>query len=163
MHLVLCLIVATMLCLSACSIESGNDVKNGRSGHSTPESVEKKLVEVLKGKKLDGYETQTIGKAFDGYQYFSSTEWKEVFGDNGKIYIDLIGWFDQKKVKMTTDTNGVTLKGLNVKFVIYGNGSYAVVMIAKLGTTADGSLGVYPQQNTADILGAIYGNKRLNL
>lgn len=163
---ILLMAVVISLALTACSRESGKAGSNSKdkSGvHSPSVAQPKTLADVLKGKTLAGYESQTIGQAFDGYRNFSSTEWKETRAEKGKIYVDFVGWLDSNTVERFSGKGGVAVKGLNVKFAIYDNGSYGVVMISRFGPAANGAMAVYPQQNIAEILASIYGNRQLPL
>lgn len=161
---ILLMSVVLSVSLTACSRESGKPESQGKSGAQSANVAQPKtLADVLKGKTLAGYESKTIGQAFDGYRNFSRTEWKETRAEKGKIYVDFAGWFDGKTVEAFAGKGGVAVNGLNVKFVIYDNGSYAVVMISKFGPAANGTMAIYPQQNIAEILACIYGNRQLPL
>lgn len=54
---------------------------------------------MVKNSFLEGYESLTIGEAFDNYKYFKSTEWTEFTADNGTkvVQVDCVGDYDEFK------------------------------------------------------------------
>lgn len=154
--------IAVFLCASACSKDgNGNpDKPSGeRSMHqsSKNETAGSGIADAIKMKTLAGYESTTIGNAFDSYKYFAKKEWKETTAQNGKIYIDFIGWLDDAGGK----TDGVSARALDVKFVINPDGSFIVAMLSKIEAKTDGKLYVYPLEDIGGMLAKIYANKEI--
>ena len=167
-HVQMCAVICTlMLGITACSEHKGTpkkqEVPNAElSIHG--ESVSKQInsngfIEVIKQKTLRAYPSIPIGKAFEGYSYFTKREWKETNTANGKIYIDFTGWFDPKKLDVATKKNGITMQGVGFKFLITKDGSFGLVMVSKLEANTDGKIYSYPLEDVKGILGKIFGNK----
>lgn len=139
----------------------------GLEVHGEPEgaakgTIRKGMVPILKEQKLASYPNITIGKAFDGYEHFRKREWKETPSTNGKVFVDFTGWFENLSFSIADIKNGIRKRGVEVKFVIYPGGEYAVVMITKLVMDKDGAISRSPLDNTKPVLDAIYANKPIS-
>lgn len=157
---------AVSLVAGACSRESGE----GAVGHGserqaqrdeTPSSPKEGFVEVVKEIKLPGYTTSNIGDAFNNYRYFGSRKWRETRFPDGKIYIDFWGWFNTSKFDVALINNGITARGVEIKFVIYPDGAFRVAMISKIESRVDGKISAYPLEDKKSIMDAIYANKEI--
>ncbi|WP_145017505.1 hypothetical protein [Geobacter argillaceus] len=119
------------------------------------------IADALKDKTLAGYESTTIGTAFDSYKYFTKKEWKETSAQNGKIYIDFIGWVGTNALDAVSIKDGVSARGIDVKFVINPDGSFFVGMVSKIDAKTDGTFYSYPLEDSAGLLTKIYANKEI--
>ncbi len=115
-------------------------------------------IEALKGMKLTEYPAKTIGDAFDGYTHFTSKEWRETRLKGMKIYLDFYG---MQKTGVLSASKQTYSEGVNVKFVIYPDGTFAVVMVSKVQILSDGKMYVSPIEDKKAILDAIYENKAI--
>jgi hypothetical protein len=139
----------------------------GLEVHGEPEgaakgAIRKGMIPILKEQKLANYPKVTIGKAFDDYEHFRKREWKETPSNNGKVFVDCTGWFENISFSLSDIKNGIRKRGVEVKFVIYPGGEYAVVMITKLVMDKDGAISRSPLDNTKPVLDAIYANKPIS-
>lgn len=156
------------LAVVACTRERREDPAQKQAAQSQAHGAGDKtaadvgLVEVLKGKSLSGHSSTSIGRAFDGYGHFSKKEWKESRAANGKVFIDFTGWFDANSLDSAALKDKVSARGNEVKFVIYPNGEFAVVMVSKVEMKADGQINRYPLGDSKDVLDAIYANRKIN-
>lgn len=143
--------------------ENGKPAEVNHSPHNTGgnESADFNLVEIVKSKSFAGNASITIGNAFDGYKYFTKKEWKQSPASNGKTYIDFIGWFDTKSIDAKAMKDGVSARGIDVKFAVYNDGSFGVVMVSRLEAKSDGKMYEYLLEDRAAILTKIYGNKEI--
>lgn len=121
------------------------------------------LAEAIKKQTLPDYPTKTIGKAFGEYSYFSKKEWNESFAGRGKIYVDFIGWskpslFDPQDIK-----NGISAKGIAIKFVINPEAPFYIGMVSKVEVKTDGKTYTYPLPDVKAIIDSIYENKEIKL
>lgn len=175
MYKIICSIIILnfTLALSACSEKTSevpvkrevkqNDVGRMHSEPTAKEREEKKgLSEAIKNKTLPDYPAMTIGKAFDGYSYFSKREWRETFTENGKIYVDFAGWFDAKFLEPRNIKEGISARGIEIKFVINPDGPFFVGMVSRLETKTDGKIYAFPQSDIKGILANIYANKEIS-
>ncbi|TWJ32960.1 hypothetical protein JN12_00371 [Geobacter argillaceus] len=162
----LTLMIATFLSVIACS---KNDTKN-TDEYPAENQVDKSnakgitgsgIADALKDKTLAGYESTTIGTAFDSYKYFTKKEWKETSAQNGKIYIDFIGWVGTNALDAVSIKDGVSARGIDVKFVINPDGSFFVGMVSKIDAKTDGTFYSYPLEDSAGLLTKIYANKEI--
>lgn len=119
------------------------------------------LAEAIKKKTLPDYPAMTIGKAFDGYSHFTKKEWKETFAENGKIYVDFIGWAETKVLDLGGGGKGIFGKGLAVKFVINQDGGFFVAMVSRVEVTTDGKISTYPLADLKFFIDSIYANKKI--
>ncbi|GFO66092.1 hypothetical protein GMPD_40110 [Geomonas paludis] len=121
------------------------------------------LVDVIKGATLDGYRSMKVGEAFDRYSHFKMKDWREARGAAGTIYVDFYGSAPTGLLDVKGRMAGISSKGLVVKFVIYPNGEYGVVMVTKTVVMKDGKSGASPVSDIKSVLDAIYANKKLDL
>ena len=119
------------------------------------------VAEAIKKKTMPAFPAMSIGKAFDGYSYFTKQEWKETRTDSRKIYIDCIGWLDTKKMDISNLKNGVSQRGVAVKFVVMKDGTFGLAMVSMIEAKTDGNVYTYPLENAKGILENIYGNKEI--
>lgn len=116
---------------------------------------------VIQDVTLPGYKNMKIGEAFGKYRYFKKKEWSESRGVNGNYYVDFVGstptsWFDFKSRKQ-----GISARGVEVKFVIYPDGAYEVGMVSKVEVKTDGKTYRYPFGDAKSIVDAIYANREI--
>jgi hypothetical protein len=121
------------------------------------------LVNAIKKGKLVNYQSTTIGNAFESYKYLTKKEWKSESLKSRHFTVDFTGWFGPDTLNDSDIKNGVTGKGINVKFVINTDGSYYVFMVSKIESSSDGKVSVYELQDSAGILANIYANKKISL
>lgn len=117
---------------------------------------------VIQDAKLAGYKDVKIGEAFGKYRHFKKKVWSETRGTNGNYYVDFVGttpagWFDFKSRK-----EGISSKGIEIKFVIHPNGTYGVGMVSKVEAKTDGKTYRYSLSDINSILDAIYANKEIS-
>lgn len=147
----------SLLCGCASKDDSAKPLGSQRVHGGGKSDPTKTFATVLKDQKLSGYSDVTIGAAFDAYKHFNKKEWKEEKSQNGKIYIDFIGWRDGNSVESIKE--GVSAKGVAVKFVVTPDGAFYVAMVSKLETRTDGKMSISPLEDKKMILDAIYANK----
>ena len=165
--------VLVVLMLGAVSLVAGacsRDGDGGAAGHEAERQAQRDktssppkegFVEVVKGIKLPGYTTSNIGAAFNNYRYFGSRKWRETRFPDGKIYVDFWGWFNASKFDVALINNGITARGVEVKFVIYPDGAFRVAMISKIESRVGGKISAYPLEDKKSIMDAIYANKEI--
>lgn len=164
-------VMSASLVLSACSERvAGVPVKqeiekNKMTMHpevKAREGEEKSgLAEAIKKKTLPAYPAMSIGKAFDSYSHFNKREWRETFVSKGKIYVDFIGWFDTKTLDPQNIKNGISAKGVEIKFVLNPDGPFYVGMASKLEVKTDGKIYAYPLADIKVVLDSIYANREI--
>lgn len=120
------------------------------------------LVDVLKGRSLIDFPASTIGQAFDGYAFFAQKEWSESRTPAGKAFVDFNGWFKSSSSGLFGGKGEASVKGIQVKFAVYPDGSYGVVMASKIVTKADGKNSYEPIADSKGVLDSIYGNKEIS-
>lgn len=164
MHaVVICLLISLCFAgLFGCSKGGSENSSENKAAHDTSSKNGKQIADVLKEKILKDYPSAPIGRAFDGYGYFKSKEWKEQRSDNGKYFIDFIGWFDPGLLDATAKANNVTSRGIDVKFVIYPDGAFGVVMVSKLDLMHDGSIRQQALPDIKAIMDSVYANKTIS-
>ena len=158
-----------LLVISACSektVENRQDkerlnLRKLAHGEASTKTAALSLVDVIKKKNLPPYPSIPIGKAFDTYRYFTTHEWTETRADNGKVFIDFVGWFDEKSTGAATGKGDLSAKGLAVKFVVEKDGTFGVVMISRLEKKPDGKMDAYPLEDIKGILDKIFGNTEI--
>lgn len=156
--------IGVMVLVGACTKE-GADKQNvekpaQQSGADTPNAG---LVNAIKNGKLANFKTVTIGSAFDAYKYLTKKEWKAETLKSRHVTVDFTGWFEPGTLNDKDKQDGITSKGLNVKFVIEPNGSYYVFMVTKLEAKSDGKIYGTELQDSAGIIASIYANKKISL
>lgn len=120
------------------------------------------LAEAVKKKKLLDYPSKTIGEAFDSYSYFNKREWSETFAANGKIYIDFIGWFNTNRLNAQNIKNGISAKGVEIKFALNPDGPFFAAMVSQVEVKTDGKTYKYPLPDIKNVLDSIYANKDIS-
>ena len=170
-HVLLVSLVTVFAC--ACAKESPkvpDKLNTEKPAQSTvAEEATDGLVNAIKKGKLANYQSTTIGNAFDSYKYLTKKEWKTSSLKSGQITVDFIGWFepdawfDPNSLTDKDLKDGITGRGINVKFVIEPNGSYYVFMISKIESKSDGKVYGFELQDSAGILANIYANKKISL
>lgn len=115
----------------------------------------------IKSKKLDNYPTMKIGEAFEKYSYFEARTWKVTQLSPLKTYIDFTGMFKKNYFSFASAKKGVSQQGVEIKFVVYENGRFAIAMISKVEILTNGMINRYPLENTKAILDNIYGNREI--
>ncbi len=134
--------------------------------HGTPSKQgagEVGMVAVVKKQVLTGYESAPIGKAIEGYHFFTKKEWSESRNSKGTFYIDVTGWLDASTLDLDSIKEGVAARGVQIKFVIYENGSLSVVMVSKVEAKTDGKIYADPMEDSKakQVLDRIYANKKM--
>ena len=127
------------------------DVAAGESG----------LPKVLKSSKLPNFQTKTIGEAVDGYRYFTKREWKETPAKNGKVYVDVTGWYKSNALDVKALKDGISVQGVGIKFLVTPDGSYGVVMVSKVEIKTDGKMYSTPLPDIHGTLKMLYGNEEI--
>ncbi|UPU36734.1 hypothetical protein M1B72_03220 [Geomonas paludis] len=120
------------------------------------------LAEVIRSATLNNYRSMKVGEAFDRYSHFKVKAWREARGAAGTIYVDFCGSTPTGFLDFKTRREGITSKGVEVKFVIYPNGEYGIVMVSKT-VVKDGRTTRYPMPDIKGVVDAIYANKKLDL
>ena len=165
--LLLLFVLAFAVFLGACTkneTDSQDKQKVGTSGQpNETESTTPGLINGIKRGKLVNYQSATIGTAFDSYKYLTNKKWKAESLKNQYITVDFTGWFGPDTLNENDIKDGVTGKGIDVKFVINSDGSYYVLMISKLEAKADGKVYGSELQDSTGILKNIYANKKISL
>lgn len=161
------LIIGLAFFAGACS-KAGKDSSSKQNvekpaQHSGAETTNSGLIDVIKNGKLVNFQSITIGNAFDSYKYLTKKEWKATSLKSHAITVDFTGWFEPGTINDKDKQDGITAKGLNVKFVIEPNGSYYVFMVTKLESKSDGKIYGTELQDNAGILASIYANKKISL
>ncbi len=160
----LCLIAL----LAAGCIKESSNVPEKTHGEAKPsnnnviESTNSDGAKIFKDKKLADYPSATIEEAFGRYAFLAKKEWKVQSSPRGKnVYIDFSGWFDSKTIDSSAKADGVKERGLEVKFVIYPDGSFRAAMVSKLEMKADGKRYAYPDADLNGVLTKIYSNQEI--
>lgn len=158
---------------AACTKE-GVDSSDKKIVENSAQSAEAKtpnagLVDAIKKGKLANYQSKTIGKAFDSYKYLTKKEWTAKSLKSKHITVDFIGWFepnawfDPNSLTDKDIKDGITGRGINVKFVIEPTGLYYVFMVSKIESKSDGKVYGYELRDNTGILASIYANKKIKL
>lgn len=155
--------------VGACAKEgtNGPDKQPDKQNIEKPEQskgVEKAndgLVNAIKNGKLANFQSTTIGNAFDAYRYLTKKEWKAEQQKSGPFTVDFIGWFEPGSLNDKDVKDGITARGLEVKFVVEPNGSFYVFMVSMLEIKSDGKAYRNQLTDSAGILANIYANKKI--
>lgn len=140
-----------------------NIVKKPAEFSSVEQPKDGGLTKAIKEGRLTDYKSKTIGKAFDSYKYLIKKEWKATIFKSKHVTVDFIGWFKPETLSDKDINDGITGRGINVKFVIEPDGSYYVFMVLKIESKSDGKVYGYQLQDSAGILANIYANKKIKL
>jgi len=165
-YLLLLFVLVFAIFLGACTkneTDSQDKQKVGTSGQPNgAESTTPGLINGIKRGKLVNYQSATIGTAFDSYKYLTNKEWK-LEQQNRYFIVDFVGWFGPDALNENDIKNGVTSKGIDVKFVINPDGSYYVLMVLKIEARSDGKVFQNQLADSVGILAKIYANKQISL
>lgn len=131
--------------------------------HSDAETPNAGIIKVIKNGRLANFKSATIGSAFDSYKYLTKKDWQAAPLKSGHVTVDFAGWFEPNTLNDRDIKDGVTARGLNVKFVIEPDGSYYVFMVSKLESKSDGKIYSSELQDSAGILASIYANRKISL
>jgi len=159
---VVVIMCAASLFFAACSKDGGKGAseKSGQQGKAADPGA-KGFVDVIKKNKLGGYSNSTIGDALDTYRFFDKREWSESRSTDGKIYVGFWGWLNKGTLDASSAKEGIAARGVEAKFVIYQDGTYALIMLSKIEAMADGKKFAYPLGDKKRIMDAIYSNKEI--
>lgn len=167
----LVVIISSVLSISACTEkqaemaspqdrkESAKTVHSGSAGPAS--SGEAAVTEAIKKQVLPDFPALPIGTALDGYSHFTAHEWKGTQAETGKYYVDCIGWLDAGTMDVASLKDGVSKRGVAVKFVVVQDGSFRLAMVSRLEAKSDGSVVSYPAADAKLILERIYANKEI--
>jgi hypothetical protein len=131
-----------------------------KTGASAPGSLG---INALKNNHLEVSATKTIGEAFDAYTYAITKEWRETPSENGPHYIDYICWFQINPVSSAALKEGVVKRGLEIKFVVRGDGETYIAMARRLDIKSNGMSydSVIEPSEIKKIVTAIYENREI--
>jgi len=120
-------------------------------------------IEALKKNHLEVSATKTIGEAFDAYQYAITKEWRETPSENGPHYIDYICWFNISPVSIAALKEGVVKRGLEIKFVVRGDGETYIAMASRIDIKSNGMRynSIIDAPEIKKIVTAIYENREI--
>lgn len=158
-------LLAVFLCPSARAAVAPEARKSPLHGsaQSLPSAASAGMVEVIRSAILANYRGMRIGEAFDRYSHFKNKQWRETRGTGGTFYVDFVGSTPPRLLDFKSRRDGVSASGIEVKFAVYPNGEYGVVMVSKAVTKADGKTDRYPLPDAKTVLDAIYNNRKLDL
>lgn len=95
------------------------------SGCEKAKNVVRSDVDIVKKGTLPYEKSLTVGQAFDGYHYFSKTEWEAVKTDNGKRIVQVVGYVDlDKHPTMRRDNPPLQWANLRYQFIINTDGTF---------------------------------------
>ncbi|MDD2735824.1 MAG: hypothetical protein PHF56_17965 [Desulfuromonadaceae bacterium] len=120
-------------------------------------------IAALKNNHLEVSTTKTIGEAFDSYKHAITKEWRETSSEIGPHYIDYICWFHISPVSTVAIREGIVKRGLEIKFVVRGDGETYIAMISRIDIKSDGmrSVSVIDPPEIKKIVTAIYENREI--
>lgn len=121
------------------------------------------MIEVIKGATLPGYANAKIGDALDRYSHFKTKQWREVRSSGGIFYVDFVASAPPRLLDLKSRWAGISSSGIEVKFAIYPNGEYGVVMVSRTVVKSDGKTNRYPLPDVKSVLDAIYSNRKIDL
>lgn len=116
------------------------------------------FAKILKAARLPNYPSITFGSAIDKYRYFARQEWKETSSSKGKTYVDFTGWLKSSAFDASLLKNGISARGIGIKFLVNSDGTYAVVMVSRFDLKTDGYTNSNPISGVSDVLNKIYSN-----
>lgn len=152
------------------TVQKSNALKNtpsksvhgGAGGNAKKSGEEYGMIAVVKKQHLENYKNISVGQAIDGYRYFKKKEWSESQNANGTYFVDFTGWIETNNMDAKSIKEGVVVRGLQIKFVIYSSGSFGVAMVSRMEAKTDGKIYAYPLDNINEIIGNVYANKELS-
>ena len=121
------------------------------------------MAATIKGATLPGYQRVKIGEAFEKYRHFKQKSWRETRGAAGTMYVDFSASAPPRWLDFKAKREGISSSGIEVKFAIYPNGEFGVVMVSRTVVKTDGTTSRYPMADVKSVLDAIYSNKKLDL
>lgn len=121
-------------------------------------------IDALKNNHLEVSSTKTIGEVFDAYTYAIQKEWRETPSQSGPHYIDYIAWFQINPLSSTSLKEGVVKRGLEIKFVVRGNGETYIAMASRIDINSNGmrNSAVIDPSEIRNIVTAIYENREIS-
>lgn len=145
---------------------SQQDQKGKLSVHGTaPVQVgnqEKAMVTVIKKQPLKDFSPTPVGTVIDDYRFFTKKEWSESENSKGTVYVDVTGWMNSNTLDSKSIKNGISARGIQIKFAIYENGAFGVAMVSRVEAKTDGKVYAYPLEDRKGILDRIYANKEIS-
>lgn len=121
------------------------------------------LVGVVKNGSLINFQSKSIGNAFDTYSHLTKKEWKTGQLSTGHMTVDFTGWLGSRLRDDKDRQNGITDRGLEVKFVFNLDGSFYLFTIFALDLKSDGTVDRAQLTDISGILANIYGDKKIDL
>ncbi|WP_026842668.1 hypothetical protein [Citrifermentans bremense] len=121
------------------------------------------MTAAIKGVTLSGYPKMKVGEAFDNYRHFKQKSWRETTSVGGTVYVDFTGSAPARWLDFKAKREGISASGIEVKFAIYPNGEYGVVMASRTVVKTDGKTNRYPLPDVKSVLDAIYSNRKIDL
>lgn len=120
-------------------------------------------IEALKNNHLDISSARTIGEVFDAYKYAEKKEWRETASQSGPHFIDYICWFRISPVSVVSLREGVIKRGMEIKFVVHGDGDTYIAMASRIDIKSDGMRYTTPVDppEIKKIVAAIYENREI--
>lgn len=132
-------------------------------GGKAPSGPPKGMEDVIKDATLPAYKNIKIGEAFERYRHFRGKSWRVTRAGAGKSYVDFTGSAPSGFFDVKARRQGVSAKGVEVKFVIYPSGEYGVSMVSRVEVKYDGRINRSPIADASSVLDAIYNNRKIDL
>jgi hypothetical protein len=148
--------------LKAGESPQGGAVQSPHGGGTAVVTGQQNMIRVIQNGTLAGYKKMKIGEAFEKYRFFKKKQWTETRGDNSNFYVDFIGYDPSGIFDLKSKKEDVSARGIEVKFVIYLDGSYGVGMVSKIEKKRDGTIMRYPLADSKSVLDAIYSNRKIS-
>lgn len=163
---IMTIIIANVMFIALASAKEGGAPALKQPGSiqvhgNTDVKSNKSLIDMLKTQKLANYTSATIGDAIDNYRYFSKVQWKEYPASNAKYYFDVTGTLKKRFLESFTGRDDIASRFLEVKFVLYPSGDYAVVMVTLIELKHGGKIVKKPISDMKSVLDKIYGNQEI--
>lgn len=121
------------------------------------------MAAVIKSVTLPGYPKLKVGEAFENYRHFKQKSWRETSTVAGTVYVDFTGSAPARWLDFKAKREGISASGIEVKFAVYPNGEYGVVMVSRTVVKSDGKTNRYPLPDVKSVLDAIYSNRKIDL
>lgn len=140
---------------------------HGKGSDNSIATAKTPIADSMKKMKLNGYQSKTVGEAFDAYSMAVAREWQEVYGRDNRYYVDYICWFDEKSVLPEHRKQAIVKRGIDIKFVVLeggkAEGEAYIAMATKLFMKADGKIQseFFKVEEVPNIVKAIYENKNV--
>lgn len=109
-------------------------------------------VAAVKKSVYGDYKSLTLGNAFDNYQYFVKTEWREFSTVQGREYVEFKGYYFEKSIV------------LRIQFIIYANNTeYEIAHVDyKFENQSDDEFKKVSLYNISSLLDDIYSYKEID-